>query len=818
VEQSGESEWLTLRRIEDYADALTTAPGLEIREPPPFCAYADGRCEEPPIEVTERSTVFLYSSRPMHIASTIEKAVDILKSRHPQDVWKTWRDFDIAGHLIFCEICKAMRASTTVVADVTTLNFNLLFEIGFCIGLGLPVVPIRDETYMADKRVFEAMGLLDTLGYKDFVNAEQLADKLSPQTRTPLARPARKTYTEAPLYVLKGPIDTEGAVRLMSTLKKSPLRFRTYDPIETPRLSLSAAWKQVTGSFGVVSHLLSPNREAAGSHNAMAAMVSGIAMAEQKVVAMIQEEIVVQPIDYRDVVQSYEVPDHIPALLEAPIARTIERMQAQGVTEMASVEPGTLELLDIGDVAAENEILGLRDYFVRTSQFQQAINGHARLVVGRKGSGKTAIFYEARDYAKRGHQSLVLDLKPDGHQFTKLREAVLSELSLGQQEHTITAFWTYILLAEIGHKILHEDYRWAQRDHDRLVRYQALEDEFLKHGLASGEDLSQRLLRLVDRVIERFRGHGDLDARADLTELVYGRDIRALSDAINAYLRSEKEELWFLLDNIDKSWVARGTTAEDVLIVRGLLEATRKLEGQLEQSDVTVTCLVFLRTDLFDHLFRETPDRGKDTPIRLDWDDPDVFKEIVRRRIEVSTSLEGDFERVWRAICTERVGAEDSFGYLLARTLLRPRDLLTFVQRSIEVAVNRGHSKITADDIKQAETSYSEDMLLALVFELDDTHPELSDSLYGFHGQVGAIERDAACAILRAAGVPEQTLAEALELLLWFGFLGARDRVNGTESYAHEVRFNLRRLTHPIDQRTSDFIVHPAYRSALGTA
>ena len=34
-----------------------------------------------------------------------------------------------------------MRFTRLVVADVTTLNFNLMFEIGFAIGPGLPVCP-----------------------------------------------------------------------------------------------------------------------------------------------------------------------------------------------------------------------------------------------------------------------------------------------------------------------------------------------------------------------------------------------------------------------------------------------------------------------------------------------------------------------------------------------------------------------------------------------------------------------------------------------------------------------------------------------------
>ena len=58
---------------------------------------------------------------------------------------------------------------------------------------------------------------------------------------------------------------------------------------------------------------------------------------------------------------------------------------------------GLLEDLDLGDVAAENESRQLRSFFVPTGPFYQAKRGHARLVMGRKGSGKTAIFYALRE-------------------------------------------------------------------------------------------------------------------------------------------------------------------------------------------------------------------------------------------------------------------------------------------------------------------------------------------------------------------------------------------------------------------------------------
>ena len=95
-------------------------------------------------------------------------------------------------------------------------------------------------------------------------------------------------------------------------------------------------------------------------------------------------------------------------------------------------------------------------------------------------------------------------MKPEGHQFTRLHELVLSELSLGQQEYAAGAFWTYLLAAEIAHKILNDpgELRAAERDPGRHASYKKLEDAYLELGLASADDLPQRLLRQIDRLSE----------------------------------------------------------------------------------------------------------------------------------------------------------------------------------------------------------------------------------------------------------------------------------------------------------------------------
>lgn len=787
-----------------------------LQTPPTFCQYADGPCDQDFSQLGSGEGLFLFGSKPAAIAGAIEAGAKQLDGTS-SETWRTWRSLGSGGQIIFCEICKAIRSANTVFTDVTTLNFNLLFELGFCIGLDVPVVPIRDPSFIEDKKAFQALGILDALHYVEFQNASELAERAEQTFGSPaLQRPPKKTYRDAPLYVLKGPIETEGAVQLMATLKKSPLHFRTYDPDEKPRASLHHHWKHVQGSFGVFAHLLSPNREGATVHNALCALVCGIAMAEQKAVLLLQEEGAEQPIDYRDLVQTYERPDQVQKILELPIAAVFERLQDLN-SGYEAPPPDLLSRIDLGDGAAENEVAGLKSYYVRTGQFAKAIQGHARLVVGRKGAGKTALFYAVRRAAQKGQQTLVLDLKPEGHQFTRLREAVLAELSPGQREQAVEAFWTFLLLAEVAHKILNSprELLVAEREPTRFERYSTLQKAYEDHELGSSGDFSQRLLRQVDRIAERLGGVDALSVRTDLPELVYGADIKSLADAVAAYVGNEKDAVWLLIDNLDKSWATRGTTPEDIGILNGLLDAARSLQRQFEARDVEFPCLVFIRTDILEHLNKRTADRGKESTISLDWNDPELFREIVRSRLFASVELEGDFPSVWSQIAEPTIGTQDSFQYLVDRTLMRPRDLLLFLEQAIEVATNRGHSRIESDDIRQAETSYSEAALLWLGYEIEDTNPEVANSIYEFYGTEAQMDLDDVRSLLKSMGISEESLEEAIELLFWFGFLGIRNMSSGEEEFSYQVQFNLRKLLHPAKQKKAKVVIHKAFRPAL---
>ncbi len=186
---------------------------------------------------------------------------------------------------------------------------------------------------------------------------------------------------------------------------------------------------------------------------------------------------------------------------------------------------------------------------------------------------------------------------------------VLKFLGAGSLEHTITAFWEYLLLLEICHKLLQKDSATHMRDRRLTQPYRELAslyqtDEYVVEG-----DFSERLSTLLQHIADDYQAkYGSETDRslkqAEVTELLYRHDVSRLRGHVVDYLR-QKDGVFILFDNIDKGWPTHGLTAADVSIVRALLEATRKLERQLGRADIECFTLTFLRNDVYQLLVRE---------------------------------------------------------------------------------------------------------------------------------------------------------------------------------------------------------------------
>ena len=133
-----------------------------------------------------------------------------------------------------------------------------------------------------------------------------------------------------------------------------------------------------------------------------------------------------------------------------------------------------------------------------------------------------------------------------------------------------------------------------------------------------------------------------------------------------------------------------------------------------------------------------------------------------------------------------------------------------------QVALNRGHARVGSDDLDQAARSYSEDMLLALGYEIGDVDAQVGDAIYSFHGHPSELRPDELRQLLTTAGLGDPDISGATTLLVWFGFLGVRKADEGVPRFAYNVRYNLRQLEAAIETGNASFVVHPAFRPALG--
>jgi len=93
-----------------------------------------------------------------------------------------------------------------------------------------------------------------------------------------------------------------------------------------------------------------------------------------------------------------------------------------------------------------------------------------------------------------------------------------------------------------------------------------------------------------------------------------------------------------LVDNLDKGWPT-GRNARDLMIIRSLLEATRKLKA-ICRSRVSLHSWLFLRNDIYEHLLTLRQIEEKILQL-LSIARSGNIKELVLKRIRTSLNLKG---------------------------------------------------------------------------------------------------------------------------------------------------------------------------------
>ncbi len=525
------------------------------------------------------------------------------------------------------------------------------------------------------------------------------------------------------------------------------------------------------------------------------------------------------PSDVKDITTTYQRDTDIHYAI-ADFAPKVVSFSSR-TDQKEAVSSNYLQSISIGDPRAENEMPTLGEYYLTTPEYHRALSGDVNLVVGRKGSGKTALWIQVRNKTRANRNNIVVDLKPDGYQLIKLKEDILVYLTEGARQHLITAFWEYLILLEVAYKLIEKDAQVARFNHEIHDEYLALKHAYQAPDFVAGGDFAERLIVLSQHLTERYMERygpaaGQRLTNADITELLYKHDLRILRQAVARYL-DHKQSVWVLFDNLDRGWSTGSADVIDSIVLRCLVDAGRRLEREMRRDGRDFHCIVFVRNDVYDHLMRATADYGKESRATLDWSDADLMREMLRLRLTAKSRWPKttSFETIWRDLVVSHFRGEETSQYFIERSLMRPRNLLKLFNMCKGFAISFNRTVIDVEDIEKGMKTYSEDLRGDLDRELQDIFPNAHDLLYHFLDAPAVLNASRLFDIFMEAEVNVDEWGRLTEFLLYYGILGIKTGVG--DFYIYDVNYDQNMLNVRISREKEDlaYLINPAFWPGL---
>ncbi|MGO8047042.1 P-loop ATPase, Sll1717 family [Rhizobium johnstonii] len=768
------------------------------------------------------SAFFAYPGQPLDLTSTIELGARRATSTGKISI-KTWPEMGVFGHIIPDDVRRSIRAAGALVFDITRPNLNVFYEAGYAIGLGKPVAPVVNSSFKDAVIDIQRDGLFDNIGYKSYENSEHLADLLMNLPSISLLELyGRELDTQQPLFILDAFRKTDFRNAIVSAVKASKVHFRSFDPVEVPRLSTVTVINQLTASSGIVLPILADHIEDAARHNLRAAFLAGISHGLGRQTLLLENKRTdgVGPADYRDMIKPV-TDDKMAASVVGEFAQ-LALLSGQSITARPNkVAKSALQQLTLGSSAAENEFRTLSNYFVETAEFVRTLRGEVNVVAGRKGSGKTAIFFQARDNFREEKGSVVTDLKPESHQLSLFREELLKIVDVGAFDHSLAAFWYFLLLSEVLLTVKRNFEHRSRYDGRALETLAEIDRVLAAYQINESGDFTTRINRLSRFVVEEIEAANkrkQVISPEFLTNVIFRGGVTDLKKTILKYIGAN-DLIILLFDNIDKGWPTNGVDEFDVRLVRLLIETLDKIKRDFAATKRDFLSVVFLRNDIYEMLVEGTPDRGKAGQVRIDWTDRAKLKQVIFKRLQASAKdSSANFNQLWTRFFPAVVEGQESFDFFTDHCLMRPRFLINIIENAISNAVNRGHEKVDEEDCVDAVRQHSLYLVDDFGYEIRDVSGLSAELLYSLVGAEKLMSKDAFLRKFIEFGLEAGDAEKAFSLMVWYGILGVVNR-EGKERFIYDYEYNMKRLNAEVRVVSGEaqYVTNPALHVALST-
>lgn len=738
------------------------------------------------------SGFFAYASAPHSIPETIKTAIASI-NKTQNALLLSWESLGNGGKYIVREICDAIDDCDFFCADITTINPNVMFELGFAIARDKRIWLVRDNSYLDSKAEFEQLRLLTTVGYKTYTNAEQIirgffADKphltlehtIFRQSIEPLLPPSTKSE---PLLYLKSLYDTEASVRVSRVADRLNPKPILDDPQESSVQPLYWYGQKTIYAPGVLAHFLSTQRNGSKLTNARYALVGGLAQGFDTPLLMLTEhDDVLAPMDYRDRMRYYTTPAEAGKLT----AEWLVEISQDGTFPSASSKPshvGAIKLAtalrdfhqQLGEYVAENEADLLSAYFVETTAHMDIINGTQTIFVGRKGTGKTASLIQAAHEIGKEATNLVCILKPVGYEMDSLARLFATYKLRDQKGYVIESLWKYMLYTEIAlaaARQIEVVTPWLLADPSSAKLVSLIEGE--KNALAG--DFTVRLESVVTKLATVIPGGSAEQFRQGISEALHNSLLSKLRSVLSEVL-SKRHQVILLIDNLDKPWTRTADTEQLTHFLVGLMTAAARVGEELRYGEhnkhsTKFNSAIFLRSDIFNRITEAADEPDKISHTRLTWNDSELLLRIIEERYVASHGPDSDPADMWHHYFCSEVRNIPTRDYLVSRILPRPRDIVYIVKAAVSFAVNRKHDRVEQKDILDGEMQYSQYAWDSVMVENSSIIPDLDKVLLEFVGGPSVLLESTVRQHISSAGIAAESVEDVISQLVSLTFLG----------------------------------------------
>ena len=418
----------------------------------------------------------------------------------------------------------------------------------------------------------------------------------------------------------------------------------------------------------------------------------------------------------------------------------------------------------VGSAAAEDDALFLNESFIDTGELRILLDcsDPKRIIVGRTGTGKSALIYrlsQAHNHVGRlSPHDLSLNFIATNKVITFFEEAGVNLSPF------YVLLWKHLLVVELLKKkfnIVNQDSQTDylrniksllfKKDNFKEMAYDYLEQWGNKFWLTS----EQRVHELTSKVEDQLKGSlsGKLpgvtfgaegakklstEEKRQITEhgldavsKIQVRELGNIMQVLNEHVFEDPGDRYYItVDMLDEDW------ADDRIkfrLIRALIDCVRQF-----RTIQNVKIILALRQDLLQKvIFLESApgfqeEKYKSLYINLQWHRKDLERLVEKRLNQLIRRRYTKEDITCRDVFTSKVDGVPALDYMLERTFYRPRDIILFVNECI--ALCEGRVQIPAAAIKEAEGRYSRERLQSIGHEWGLVLPNLISTARVFEG------------------------------------------------------------------------------------